>query len=208
MLKLASIVIMSLLLSCTTSSNKLKGVATGPNEARPLMSGVPFPKAQVKNMKGEKVDLGSQLKGKKTVLVFYRGGWCPFCNRQLQGLRKIEKKLKKLGYQIVGISPDRPQKINESVKKQNLSYKLYSDDQVNAAKAFGLAFKVNDEMNEMLLGYGINLKDASGQEHLVLPVPAVYIIDENLNIHFSYANPNYKTRLKEKVILSAAKEYK
>ena len=55
------------------------------------------------------------------------------------------------------------------------------------------------------LSFGINLTKAAGTDHHILPVPAVYLIDKGLLIHYMYANPNYKIRLNDSVLLQAAK---
>jgi peroxiredoxin len=183
-------------------------VAETANEIRPLINGERVPSTMVLTSKGKSVDLSKELLGKKTVLVFYRGGWCPYCNLQLQGLRKIEKKLKKNGWQIVGISPDSIESMSDSVKKNKLSYTVYSDRKINAARNFGLAFQVSESTNTMLLGYGIDIVKASGETHKVLPVPAVYLINDSAEVVFNYVHPNYKVRLKESIILEAAKELK
>ncbi|WP_127714031.1 peroxiredoxin-like family protein [Halobacteriovorax sp. HLS] len=204
---LVSLFFLVSLISCASSSTGSK-LPSSAMEISPLINGAKLPSMMVSNHKGKVVDLSTELKGKKSVVVFYRGGWCPYCNVQLQGLRKIEKKLKKLGWQIVGISPDSVSSISQSINKHNLGYKLYSDSLVNAAKGFGLAYKVDDKTNTKLLGYGINLEEASGQKHRALPVPAVYLIGEDGSVLFNYVNPNYKVRLKESIILEAAKELK
>lgn len=48
-------------------------------------------------------------------------------------------------------------------------------------------------------------KNKAGDARLVLPVPAIYLIDENGLVQFNYVNPNFKVRLDESVLLAAAK---
>ncbi|PIK16246.1 peroxiredoxin-like family protein [Halobacteriovorax sp. JY17] len=194
--------------SCASTNMKKEAVVSNAYEVSPIINGAVVPNSMVRNIDGVEVDLNKELQGKNTVLVFYRGGWCPYCNLQLQGLRKIEKNLNKLGWEIVGISPDSPASLKESISKNKLTYTLYSDSSANAAKAFGLAFRVDDKTNKKYLGYGINLDKASGESHHILPVPGVYLINSKGEIVFNYIHPNYKIRLKESIILNAAKELK
>ena len=207
-MKLLSFVLLSLLIGCAGAQKSQSVIASAPTEVHPLINGTSVPSTIVLNSEAVEVDLSEELKGQNTVLVFYRGGWCPYCNLQLQGLRKIEKKLKKLGWRVVGISPDSAESLKESLKKNKLGYSLYSDRKVNAAKNFGLAYKVSDETNAKLVSYKIDLEKASGETHRILPVPAVYMINKEGVIVFNYINPNYKVRLKESIILQAAKELK
>ena len=76
---------------------------------------------------------------------------------------------------------------------------------MNAAKAFGLAFRVPDETVERYKGFGVDLEQRSGMEHHLLPVPAVFVLDENGIVQFQYVNPDYKVRIPAKLILEAAR---
>src|SRR5690554_5506850 len=72
----------------------------------PLLIGEQVPNANLLDVDGLSVQLKDVMNVKPTILVFYRGGWCPYCNSQLSGLAEIEDEIEKLGYQIVAISPD------------------------------------------------------------------------------------------------------
>jgi peroxiredoxin len=128
------------------------------------------PEVTLRTADGEAFDLSAAVSRKPAVLIFYRGGWCPYCNLHLGQLQEAEADLVKLGYQILAISPDRPAKLAESVEKGKLSYTLLSDAAMDAAKAFGIAFRVDDTTVEKYKGYGIDLEAASGQAHHLLPV--------------------------------------
>lgn len=183
-----------------------KKVANSAEEICPIKVGDQVPSINIKNIEGENVNLNSLVKQKRTVLMFYRGGWCPFCNLQLANLNEIEKDLLALGYQMVAISIDKPEKLKESLDKHKLSYTLLSDSKAEASTAFGLAFYVADDYNKMLLSHNMNLEESSGEKHHILPVPAVFIVDQDAIIQFEYVNPNYKVRLNEQILLKAAEE--
>ncbi|CAN5472359.1 peroxiredoxin-like family protein [soil metagenome] len=183
-------------------------VALNAADVIPLRTGESIPSLTLKNINGEDTDLSELISQKPTVLIFYRGGWCPYCNLQLSGLQKIESDLTALGYQIVAISADKPEKIKETITKDILTYTILSDNNSVASTAFGLAFKVDDNTVEKYKGYKIDLDEASGNNNHILPVPAVYLIDTNGKIKFDYYNPDYKTRLDTEELLKAANSYK
>lgn len=183
-----------------------KRVADSAEDICPIKVGEKIPSVNVRNLRDENVDLSKLIFGKKTVLIFYRGGWCPFCNIQLGNLKDIEDDLIDLGYQLVAISIDKPEKLKESIDKNQLNYTLLSDSKAEASIAFGLAFKVSDDYNKMLLGYNMNIEQASGEKHHILPVPGVFLLDEDSVIQFEYVNPNYKVRLNEQILLKAVEE--
>ena len=198
MLLLSSI----LLISCATNKDHSK-------QSGPLMNGqTPNLETVIKNVEDKNITLMSIVEKKPTVLVFYRGGWCPYCNLQLASLRKITSDINKLGYQLVAVSTDRVEKFKESIAKHQLDYQLISDSNLDLANNFGLSFKVDQETLKKYKKYGIDLEKASGKKHHSLPYPAVYVLDTKGLIHFNYVNPNYKVRLNEKILLSALKELK
>jgi peroxiredoxin len=103
---------------------------------------------------------------------------------------------------MIAVSPDRPAKLTETLNEQNLSYTLLSDSPMVAAKAFGLAFQVDDATLERYKGYGIDLDNASGESHHALPVPAVFLVTPDGRITYAYTNPDYKVRLDAQEILA------
>ncbi len=175
-------------------------------EAKPLKVGVMAPKVSLQNIEGKRVSLKSILDGKPTVLVFYRGGWCPFCNTHLSDLAKVEGDLKQLGYQLIAITPDKPEEMRKTVEKRHLSYQLFSDTKADALKKFGVAFRVDDQTFTMYRDrFHIDMEGATGETHHILPVPSVFILDRKGQIVFVHSNPDYKVRLKGDDVVAAAK---
>jgi len=186
----------------------LAAVPTDANEVNPVEVGATAPNATLTKADGTQVKLHKLVSEHPTVLVFYRGGWCPYCNRHLAALGEIQDELRTLGYRIHAVSPDKPEKVQEAAAESVLSYTLYSDAPADAARAFGLAFQVDSPTYEKLLGYGIDLEAASGQDHHILPVPAVFLIGSDAKIDFRYYNSDYKERLSGEDLLEAARHSK
>jgi peroxiredoxin len=144
--------------------------------------------------------------GKPTVLIFYRGSWCPYCNLHLSNLVTVEEELRSLGYQIVAISPDRPEELNKMTKADHLNYRLFSDPQGDAMKKFGVAYQVdNTTLTNLKQKFNVDLERSSGQTHHILPVPSVFILDRGGKIVFVHADPDYRVRMKGAEVLAAAK---
>jgi peroxiredoxin len=149
--------------------------------------------------------LKEQVDSRPAILVFYRGGWCPYCNTQLSELRLITAEAEALGYQVIAISPDRPEELAKTMTKDKLDYTLLSDSKADALRAFGIGFRVDDATIEKYKGYGIDLEKSSGESHHALPVPSVFIVDAAGVLQFSYVHPDYKVRVPAGVVLAAAK---
>lgn len=172
----------------------------------PSLVGTAAAAAQVRDIDGAPKSLQEVLSGKPTVLLFYRGGWCPFCNAQLGQIQTVEAEIRALGFQVIAISPDRPEKLQASREAGPLTYTLLSDSEMNAARAFGIAFRVDDTtVRSYKERFSIDLEGNSGQTHHQLPVPSVFVVGADGVIRFSYVNPDYKTRISPAVLLAAVK---
>ena len=183
-------------------------LAHAETNATPLKVGDSIPDVKLRTEDDKEVSLRKLVSEKPTVLIFYRGGWCPFCNRHLQSLAGIEDDLNKAGVQLLAISMDQPAKLKATPDREKLHYRLLSDSDATAATAFGIAFKVDDKTVEKYKGYGINLDVASGNDHHILPHPAVFIANTNGVIRFAHVNPDYKVRLEPAKVLEAARAAK
>ncbi len=178
------------------------------DQSTPLKVGDAIPDVTLRTEENAEVRLKKLVSEKPTVLVFYRGSWCPFCNKHLQSLAGIEEDLKKAGAHLIAISMDQPSKIKATPGREKLHYTLLSDSEASAAKAFGIAFKVSDATIEKYKGYGINLDTASGHDHHLLPHPAVFISNTNGIIRYAHFNPDYKVRMEPAKILEAVQAAK
>jgi len=168
--------------------------------------GETIPPVTVRAVDGRPLDLRQAVAAKPTVLVFYRGGWCMYCNRHLAELGELEPQFTELGYQIIAISPDRPEELAKTVDTQELTYVLLSDSEMSAARAFGLAFRMEEALVETYRNdYGIDLEAASGQTHHELPVPAAFVLDRSGIVRYAFASADYKVRVDSAELLAEAR---
>ncbi len=197
---LSRLILLGLLL---LSPPLLAQLAERAEDVHPLLPGSEAPSAEVQRLDGSAVDFRRLLEGKPTLLVFYRGGWCPYCNVQLSALRVLVPDLDTLGFQLIAVSPDRPEELGRSLDELELEYQLLSDAGAELMQSFGIAFQVDEATRAKYLEYNIDLAKASGHDHYALPVPSVFVIDGNGVIQFGYSNPDYRTRVPERLIRAA-----
>ena len=171
-------------------------VADRAEEISPLLIGETIPDLLVKAPDGIAHTMLSILSRKPTVILFYRGGWCPYCNAHLSEIRDAEDEIIQLGYQIIAISPDSPENLVATSEKNDLNYFLYSDADGTFSKAMGIAFKAPERNLEKLFRY------SDGANTGYLPVPSVFITDTSGLILFEYINPNYKTRMSSRLLIA------
>lgn len=204
-----------LLLACLTATH-LAAVDTAPvasvlvpaspQEARPITVGSAAPvSVMVRRTDGAAVSLGTVMSGSPTVVVFYRGGWCPFCTRHLVGLAGIIPELTAAGWKIVAVTPDQPSVLAATIAKSDDGVPRLSDAAGDLMRAFGVAYRVDDATDTTLKGYKIDLAAAAGNDHRWLPVPSVFMIATDGTIRFVHADPDYKVRMDPQALLTIAK---
>jgi peroxiredoxin len=172
--------------------------------AQPLAVGDKIPDVTLRTEDDKAVSLRQLVSEKPTVLIFYRGGWCPYCNVHLQSLVGIEKDLDKIGVQLLAISMDQPSKLRATPHREKLGYRLLSDSDAAAVTAFGIGYKVDDALLEKMKAHNVDLDAATGNNRHILPNPAVFVVTKTGIIRFAHVNPDIKVRLAPAKILEAA----
>lgn len=146
-----------------------------------------------------------------TILISFRGGWCPYCNMHLSELRTVIPEIRESGYDILFLSNDRPELLYSSLKQETqdsidgLDYVILSDADISAAMALGTAFRTDKRLTDYLDKKGRDVAGSSIGKHNALAVPAVYVIDKAGNIVYDFVNADYKIRLPADELLAAAK---
>ncbi|MEM6574158.1 MAG: peroxiredoxin-like family protein [Pseudomonadota bacterium] len=180
-------------------------IGTGPMSIRPLLPGSPAPEFKVSGMSGSRLSFSPKHLERPVVVTFFRGGWCPYCVTQFSGLRNIEAELVELGYDIWFISPDRPELLSFGDPGPDAPYKLYSDSDLSAARAFGIAYQLSQTTLERYFEGGRLLASYSGLETGALPVPSSFIISKNGEVVFQYSSPDHTRRIQPELLLTAAR---
>lgn len=187
-----------------SGETRAQTIPASAKDVTPLLVGDEVPVLTLKTVDGEPYDLNAAIKKKPTALIFYRGGWCIYCNRQMTELKQIEADLLEMGFNMIAVSPDRPEKLKESLKEHKVDYTLLSDSDMQAARGFGIAFRLGADILEKYQQFDIDLEEASGKSHYMLPVPSVFIIGTDGKIKYQYVNPDYQQRIDPKVLLAMA----
>ncbi len=180
------------------------GIPDDPAQVQPLSVGTRAPAFAARTTDGALRNFSPDGYSKPTIVLFYRGGWCPYCNTQLSDLRLVEPKLRSSGFDIVFLSTDRPELLYSSLKAADIHYMLLSDSHLDAARAFHVAYHLSDATLAKQREYGVDLEATTGTKQHELPVPSVFLIDTSGTIRFVYSNPDYTVRLGADALWAAA----
>jgi peroxiredoxin len=185
------------------SAATVAAVPQDPAQVVPVAVGAPAPAFVAYEVTGKPYRFSTGKQRKPVLMIFYRGGWCPFCNAHLRDLQSIEPKLQALGYEVLFLSTDKPELLYASLKEK-VSYHIVSDAGMNAARTMGVAFRVDDKSYAMMKSHGVDIEVTQGNTNHELPVPSVFIVDRKGIVRFRYFNPDYKSRLDAASVLKAA----
>ncbi len=178
-------------------------------ETQPLQVGTAVPGFNVLTVDGEEKLFPAGQRDKPLMLVTFRGGWCPFCNVHLEELQEVVPELSAAGMEVAFLSGDRPEILYAGLKDgaqataKESNYVIYSDANVEAASALGIAFKMPEAIRGRLID-SLGATDGSVDLHSALSVPSVYIIDTSGHVAFVHTDPDYKVRLSAEDTKAAA----
>lgn len=171
-----------------------------------LFVGDTMPSFALKNTQGEEITSKSLLDKGYLAIVFYRGGWCPYCNIHLRALNKAYPQIKSLGAELVAISPQKVEKGLQTTEQNSLQFPLLYDEDNEVAEKFGVVFTLPQPLVEVYNDLGIDLREYNETRKPELPIPAVYIVAPDGKIEFSYVEPDYRKRLDPQEIVSFLEE--
>ena len=152
------------------------------------------PDFKAKDQNGKEVRLKDLLKKGKVVLVFYRGQWCPYCNKELSRLQDSLQFITDKGATLLAVSPEKPENISKTVEKTKATYSVLYDEDLKIMKAYEVEFEVQENTITRYRNAGIDLEKSNGGNGKYLPVPAVYVIDKESTITYRFFLLYYKKR--------------
>lgn len=161
------------------------------------------PDASVRDAEGREVSLASLSKDGPIMVVFYRGGWCPYCNAQIHDLTRAFPEYQKRGVRPVVISVDQAKESARTQATYSIPFPVLSDPDLAAHRAFKVLNQADAAEFARLKSYGIDLEKASGRTHHVIAVPSIFIIDKAGVVRWAHAESDYTKRPSNAQLLAA-----
>lgn len=161
-----------------------KGLAIG--DIAPDFTGI--------DSKGVPFTLSQQLTKGNVVLVFYRGQWCPFCNKQLSSLNDSLINITSKGAILVAVTPETMENVGKTITKTKATFPVISDADLSIMKSYKVDFQIDQATQDRYKKFGIDFMVANGDNGANLPVPATYVIGKDRKIKYVFFNPDYRLR--------------
>lgn len=154
------------------------------------------------DQKGKQVELKKLLEQGPIILFFYQGKWSPVCSRYLKNYQDSVKVLTDQGFNVVAITPESIENVEQTVKLHNLTFTVIYDCQEKIMKDYDVMYSVTkDYQDKIKSSSSIDIAQNNGRDSARLPVPATYIINKDGIIVAVMFDPDYNNRATVKWML-------
>jgi peroxiredoxin len=144
---------------------------------------------------GMTFDIANLLAKGPVVVIFYRGGWCPYCNLELKAYQSLLSRFAAAGASLVAISPEKPDDTVSTVEKDALTFPVLSDVGQSVGKTFGIVYAFTDELRAVYDGFKLDIPAKNGTpDDWSLPLSATYVIGPDGVILFADTSVDYRYR--------------
>ncbi|MEM6688823.1 MAG: peroxiredoxin-like family protein [Planctomycetota bacterium] len=157
------------------------------------------------NQSGERRNLADLRASGPVVMIFYRGGWCPYCNLELRNYQQILPQLKEAGATLVAITPETPDNSLSTSEKNELEFEVLTDEAAEYAKEIGIAFSLPHDLREIYTNLGGDLNKFNGEGNWDLPIPATFVVGTDGKVVFTHVDADYTLRANTEDVLDAVK---
>jgi peroxiredoxin len=157
-----------------------------------LKVGDKAPDFMAKDHAGNMVSLKEMTKKGKVVVMFYRGAWCPFCNKYMSQLEQSLPEFSAKNATVIAITPETDESINKAIDKTKATFSVIYDKDRSIMKNWKVAYSMSDDMKTKYRGYGLDLEKQQGD--WMLPVPATYVVEKDGKIEYVHFDENYQKR--------------
>lgn len=140
------------------------------------------------------VDLLEVAAGRPVVLVFYRGGWCPYCNTTLRAYAEALPRIEAAGGTLIAVTPEAPGRASETVADNGLAFTVAVDVGNRFARTLGLVFALPDALRPLHRDIGIDLPALNGDDSHELPIPATYVLASSGRVAFAHVDADFTRR--------------
>jgi len=167
-------------------------------------AGTVLPDAELLDAHGAPVTLSAAVGSGTSVLVFYRGAWCPYCNIALSAYQEqLLPELAERGVTLVAVSPQKPDGSLTMQQKNGLAFTVVSDPGNVIAGRLGILTQPSDDARAAQLQLGLDLAAVNADGTSVLPMPATVILGPGRIVRWIDVHPDYSTRTEPEQVIDA-----
>ena len=175
-------------------SSPSANAATADDNSLGAPIGTKIANAPIETVQGKRTDLSTAFNGTTTIVTFYRGGWCPYCNTALAEWNENLSQIESRGAQFIAISTEKPSDAYRTQDKGGLAFDIYVDDKLAASRAFDVLFRVDDKTQDLYQNkYNLNVAAFNASNTWDLPHPGTFIVDRNGVVRYAHVSDDYRS---------------
>lgn len=141
---------------------------------------------------GASVTLSKLLEDAPLVVTFYRGSWCPYCERALTEWDGRTEEVAAAGARFIAITPEAADATSRFVAEHDYGFTVLGDPSGDVARAFEVLFDLDGETKRLYNGYGINLAKSNLSKEWSLPHPGTFILDRSGKVVYRHVTADFK----------------
>lgn len=172
-------------------------------EKKALNLGTKIPDFQIADS-----SISSLYEKSSVVIKFFRGSWCPYCMIELKEYKELIKRFDQANCKLIILSPDTTLENKRTKDKLELPFDVFSDKDNMIAKKFGIAFGLNQELQELYKKFGIDLDKNQGNQNRELPLPGTYVVNKKGEITYAFIDADYTKRADPSDVIAACQKLK
>ncbi len=183
-----------------------KGMDTSKYIPLGLRVGDKAPKIEGVSIAGEQINSNEIIKEKEIVVIFYRGEWCPVCNKYLGNLNDSLQYIMDKDAVVLVVGPETFENSEKIADNTKATFTLIPDTSSKILKDYDVLFSVTEKYQGKIKTFlRTDIAENNNQEEAKLPVPATYIIGKDGMIKWRHFNYNYSERASVKSIVENLK---
>lgn len=192
-----------LLLAFSTQAQEPTDFGVSPGSVPQGISvGAQAPDFTLPSQDNKPINLEQLLNNGPVVVMFYRGAWCPVCNRYLAKVVDSLNLISERGARVVAITPNKMEEVTETSKELDNKLILLADTSGVVMDRYQVSFAVTQKYQRKIkMVLFSDIAEDNNQQEARLPVPATFIINEEGQIVWRHFDLNYKNRASVQQIL-------
>ncbi len=167
-----------------------------------LSAGDNVPAFTTNTHEGESISMEALQRQGPLMVIFYRGGWCPYCNLQIRQLSQAYPQFEQRGVMPVLISVDKADGAALAQRTYEIPFPVLSDSSLAAHEAFEVVLDLDMATTLAYKGFGIDLEDWSGRDDGKIAVSSAFLVDNDGAVKWAHVDTDYKTRPSVSQLLS------
>lgn len=166
----------------------------GPRRSQ-IVIGKPLASIILRNALGAEIN-SDDWRGRPSILIFFRGNWCPLCMAQIKELADRYREIEALGVRTALISPQPHENTTALARTHNVNFEFYTDTGNVAARALGIDHHGGLPLGMQAMGYDSDTV-----------LPTVIITDARGLVIWAHETDNYRVRPEPDVYLEVLRQH-